>query len=189
MATTTAAVAPSVEYGEASVVTATVTPAAATGAVRVLIKGTVVGSADLSAGKATITLAGSLLSPGAYPLTVTYEGNATHVASSTTTTHVVTKATPTMTVEAPKKVEVGKRAKVKVLLAVENDVALKGRVSLTVKGGQTLKDKVEDGKAVFKLSKAQANDVGSKIRVVIVYGGTSLVDRARAKASIKVVDS
>ena len=189
VATTTAADAPSVEYGAASVVTATVTPATATGAVRVLLKGTVVGSANLSAGKATISLAGSILVPGAYPLTVAYEGDATHVVSSTTTTHVVTKATPTMTVEAPKKVAVGKRAKVKVLLAVDNDVALKGRVSLTVKGGQTLKDKVEDGKAVFKLSKAQANDVGSKIRVLIVYGGTSQVDQARARASIKVVNS
>jgi 5'-nucleotidase len=189
VATAVAADAPSVQYGEASMITATVTPATAAGTVRVLLKGTVVGTATLSAGKATISLAGSSLSPGAYPLQVAYEGNATHQASSTTITHVVTKATPTMTVKAPKKVEVGDRAKVKVKLAVANDVPLKGRVELTIKGGQTLKGKVEDGKVVFKLPKAQANDVGSKIKVVIVYGGTNLVDKARAKASIKVVDS
>ena len=39
---------------------------------------------------------------------------------------MVTKATPTMTVKAPNKVEVGKRAKVKVKLAVANDVPLTG---------------------------------------------------------------
>ena len=61
-ATTISGRRPAVEYGEASVVTATVAPAAATGTVRVLLNGTVVGTGTLSGGKATISIAGKVLS-------------------------------------------------------------------------------------------------------------------------------
>ena len=183
-ATTITGSAPTVTYGTAASVTATVAPAAATGTVVLLNGTTVIGQATLSGGKATVAIPAKLLPPGTYALTLRYTGSAAYTASSTTVAHTVAKVIPEMKVKAPKKIDKGDRAKVKVLLSSTTDVEITGKVELTIKGGKTLKGTVEDGKVVFKLPKAKET---GKLKLKVVYSGSDLVAKTKERLTIKVV--
>jgi hypothetical protein len=185
VATTITGSAPGVDYGQASAITATVAPAGTTGTVTALLNGVAVGSAQLAGGTATITVAGKVLSPGVYAFTLRYQGNDTHQDSSTVVSHTVAKVTPTMTVKAPKKIEVGDKAKVKVKLAAAGGLEVTGRVQVKLKG-KTYNGKIEDGKAVITLPKAK--DTG-KLKLRVIYKGSTLLAAVEQKVKIKVVDS
>jgi len=73
-----------VTSGTAWSLTATVTPASATGTVEVRNGATLLGSATLSGGNASVSIAGNALPVGTHTLTVRYTGSTTHAASSTT---------------------------------------------------------------------------------------------------------
>jgi hypothetical protein len=183
-ATTITGAAPGVTYGQAASVTATVSPAAATGQVVLLNGTTVIGQANLSGGKATIAVPAKLLPPGSYTLTLRYAGNASYAASSTTVAHTVSKVVPVMTVKAPKKIDKGDKAKVKVLLSAADGVPVTGTVTVTIKGGKTLTGTVENGKVVFKLPKAKET---GELKLKVVYSGSNLVEKVKDRLSIKVV--
>jgi 5'-nucleotidase len=180
--TTVSGTAEPFTYGEVGSVAATVTPAAATGTVQVLDGGTVLGSATLSGGQATVPLPAESLAPGSHQLTLRYSGSESHAESSSTVTVIVEKVTPTMTVRAPKRVEKGDRAEVKVKLDA-GDVPVTGEVELRIEGGDTLTRRVKDERVEFKLPRAS----GREIKATVVYLGNDLVDRAEETITIKVV--
>jgi hypothetical protein len=86
----------SVVYGSSKAVPVTVSASGVTPTGSVTIKdgGTVLGTATLSAGSATVTIPAASLAAGAHTLSVTYDGDGDVNGATTTFTLTVTKATP-----------------------------------------------------------------------------------------------
>jgi hypothetical protein len=98
-ATTIAVTAPtSYQVGASASLSATITPATATGTVAFYANGAEIATATAAAGKATGTV--KTLAAGTYAITATYGGSATLAASNTTAsqTLVITQNTPTVTI-------------------------------------------------------------------------------------------
>jgi hypothetical protein len=83
--------------GQSVTFTATISPAAATGSVQFLDGATVIGTAAVAGGSASLTT--SALSPGIRTITAAYSGDATYNSSSASLTQTV-KATSTTTLSA-----------------------------------------------------------------------------------------
>ena len=96
-----AATAQDMFYGQDGSVQVSVTPGTATGTVTVLDGDTVLGTADLSAGRATVTIGGTALEPGIHTLTVRYAGDSRNTASSSTVDVTVRKAVSSVAATAP----------------------------------------------------------------------------------------
>ncbi|HEV3202381.1 MAG TPA: Ig-like domain repeat protein [Bryobacteraceae bacterium] len=85
--------------GQTVTFSATVTPAAATGSVQFLDGATVIGTAALSGGTASVSTAG--LAAGSHAITAVYSGDGNYnAATSTSVTQTVTKAPTSTTVSA-----------------------------------------------------------------------------------------
>ena len=164
--------------------TVTISPAAATGAVTLLDGDTVLGSADLVDGAATMAVPSKTLVPGSYPLQVSYGGDDVHAASSSTLTLQVDKTTPRLKVKAPKKVKQGKRPTVKVTVSAAHQVPATGQVRIKVRPGKTITRTVRDGKKLtVKLPRAKRT---KKLKVKVLYLGSDLVERTSSKVVIRV---
>ncbi|MBC7631766.1 GDSL-type esterase/lipase family protein [Aeromicrobium sp.] len=181
--TTISGSAADVTYGRPQAVSVTITPSTAAGQVTVLNGARVLGTGPATAGTARITVPAKALRPGTYNLTVRYAGSADHAASTTTVKMVVRKVTPSMKVQAPKTIERGTRATVRVAHTAPDDVPVTGKVKLTIKGGKTLTRVVINGKVVFKLPKA--NNAG-KLRLEVAYLGSDLATKLTKYITITV---
>jgi hypothetical protein len=97
--TTLSSSAPSSTYGQPLTITATVIPSAATGSVQFLDGATVLGTATLSGGSASISL--PLLGAGSHPLTAVYSGNSSNSGSTSAVyTQAVQKADITVSISS-----------------------------------------------------------------------------------------
>jgi len=110
-------------------------------------------------------------------------GDATHRASSATVRVVVNKVTPTLRVQAPKRIKSGARATVKVRVTAPAGVPVTGKVSVAIKGGRTVVGTIKKGVVVVRLPAAKAG----KLRLKVTYLGSDLAARAVKTASITVV--
>lgn len=183
--------APKRAYGKKGKVTVTVTAtgtAQVTGAVTLRSGTKALGSANVTGGKAVISVAAKALRPGKHKLTASYAGNAAVEAGSSTATATVTKATSKVKGKAAaKRVKAKKAAKVRVSATGTGLGAVGGKVVVTWRGvkgaakGRTVKRTVtlKKGKAVAqrKLSRK------GTYRVTVTYRGTALV---AAKKNVKV---
>ncbi|KRD44741.1 hypothetical protein ASE38_11815 [Cellulomonas sp. Root930] len=170
-------------YGTAGSVSATVTPATATGTVTVRLGSRVLGSGTLSAGKATIPLPATSLAPGTHQLTLEYAGDPKHKASAATVKVTVKKATPTLAVQAPSEVKVGARPVVRVTLSAPDGVPVTGTVAVAVGGGSTVVDTLSGGEVAVEL--ARATKVGD-LKVTVTYRGSTLAETVKKDVTIKV---
>lgn len=89
-ATTVSATCPTVTFGTSWAAQVSVTPGSATGTVQIREGATVLGSATLTGGTASVVVGGSALGVGPHTLTVDYLGDASHAASTTTCSMTVT---------------------------------------------------------------------------------------------------
>ena len=170
-------------YGEVRAVSATISPASAAGRVEVLAGSRVLASGNLSAGRVVLALPARSLLPGTHLLTLRYAGSATHEASATAVLVTVKKVTPTMQVKAPKKVKLGKQANVRVKLSAANGVAVNGLVKVTLKGGETILRRVDNGSVELKLPKATETGI---LKVKVVYLGSGLATKVVRTLTITV---
>ncbi|WP_205473540.1 ExeM/NucH family extracellular endonuclease [Nocardioides sp. SYSU D00038] len=162
----------SLTYGQARTVAVQVS-GGATGTVEIRSGATVLGSAAVVDGVATVTLPARSLAPGARTLTAAYLGDAATSPASDTFTATVSKAASSVSgTISPKPVKV-KKTKVSLTIKVSAPagVPVTGKVSFKVDGKTKTKTLV-NGKVVVNLGKFKQK--GSK-SVKITYLGSDLL--------------
>jgi len=185
---TSAAVTPDqvrVESGTASVsVTVAATGADPMGTVTALIGGRQVGSATLVDGKAAIAV-GPFESTGTKAIEVRYSGDERVAGSAVSTSVTVVKAKATVSADhKPNVVKVGKtRARLTVRVRADGFTP-GGFVTVTLPNGETLRDRLDDGRLGLTLPKFAS--VGTKV-LTIAYEGNAKTEAASVEYEIKVV--
>jgi VCBS repeat-containing protein len=180
-ATAVAGVSVPTTYGKAGSVSVAVSPAEATGTVELLRGDTVLSTATVADGRATLVLAAKSLEPGTYDLALRYGGDADHRPSSSTVEVVVEKVTPILAVTATK--VSGNRARITVQLSAADDVPVTGEVRVRIEGGATLVETLTDGRAVFEWPKIPK---GGQLSMAVVYPGSDLVQGVSAELTVTV---
>jgi len=200
---TAAVVAPStVTFGKSVKVVVRVSGSGGTptGTVRVTDGKTLVGSAKLLGGKATVTVA-SGLTVGSHTLTVTYSGDTAFAASSDTVKVTVTKASSATTVKVtPKNPTHAQRATVtatvktvqptgsvtvKVTHAVKKTVVKHGKKVTTTVTTTAVSMKValsKNGTATVRLPKLAKGTY----RLTVTYGGSATATSSKATTTVAV---
>lgn len=179
--TAVAGVSLPITYGKAGSVSVAVSPAEAMGTVE-LVKGeTVLSTATVADGRATLVLEAKSLEPGSYDLALRYGGDAGHKPSSSTVEVVVDKVVPTMEITASR--TPGNQARVTVRLTASDDVPVTGEVRVTIEGGETLTSTISDGRAVFDLARAPK---GGELTLTSAYLGSDLAEKATTKVTIRL---
>ncbi len=183
--TTTASVTTPMVYGTSGSVTANVTPANATGTVTVKRGVTFVGTATLSGGAAEIVVPGMTLQPGTHRLTVTYNGDTTHLRSSDTITLVIQKApSSTSAVANPTNVKV-KTGKTDITVTVTSDVGTPtGRVQALVNGVAVASRSLASGTVTIPVGRF--GNVGPR-SVVLRYTGNAQIAPSEDTVIINVI--
>ncbi|WP_460662355.1 Ig-like domain-containing protein [Kribbella swartbergensis] len=179
--TAVAGVALPTTYGTSGTVSVAVSPAEATGTVKLLQGTTVLATAVVADGRGTLVLPAKALLPGTYDLTLRYGGDAAHQPSSSTVEVVVAKVVPTMEVTATKLP--GNRAQITVQLSAAGDVPVTGEVRVRIEGGATLVGTVSDGRAVFEWPKIPKS---GQLMLAVDYLGSDLVEGVNAELTVKV---
>lgn len=184
-ATEVTATADPMAYGTDGSVSVSVTPAGATGAVTVLDGDQVIGSADLTAGAAVVTVPGTALEPGTYDLTVRYAGDSDHEKSTGTVTLKVLKAASETSVTAsPAKVKFKKGTSTLTVSVAATGTTPTGNVAAFL--GDRLLDtaSLSDGTATLEVG--PFSTIGTKT-VTVRYLGSSRVARSSTSTEIEVV--
>ena len=169
-------------YGKVGVVVVGVSPAAATGAVEVVLGAQVLASGTLASGQARLELPAKSLLPGTHQLTLRYVGDSAHKASSSQVQVGVGKVVPRMRVKAPMSVTKGKHALVKVVLRAADGVAVTGKVRIAIKGSKNRTATLKGGKVVIKLPKA----TGRKLKLTVSYLGSDVAEPVTERLRITV---
>lgn len=185
-ASTTAAVvtAATVRLGSPVSVKVTVSGAGATPTGPVVLRkgGTVLASADLAAGRATLKVGSARLGLGSHTLTVDYAGDATHGASSDTVAVKVVKAS-SRTALALSKVSTRQPL---VAVRVAAAVAVSGSVKVSViRDGRTVLTRtvrLTGGRGQVRLPRLPR---GSHV-VVARYAGSTTVDPSTTRSSVRI---
>ncbi len=179
--TAVAGVALPTTYGKSGTVSVAVAPAEATGTVELVRGTTVLATATVADGRATLVLAPKALLPGTYDLTLRYGGDAAHRPSSSRVEMLVTKVVPTMEVTATK--VSGNRARITVQLSASDGVPVTGEVRIKIKDGATLVETVNDGRAVFVWPKIPKD---GQLTLTAAYLGSDLAEGVSADLTVKV---
>ncbi|HWJ09870.1 MAG TPA: alpha-L-arabinofuranosidase C-terminal domain-containing protein, partial [Nocardioides sp.] len=185
-ASTTAAVAEAatVRLGSPVSVRVTVSGAGATPTGPVVLRkaGTVLASADLVSGRATLKVGSAKLGTGAHTLTVDYAGDATHGASSDTVTVKVVKASSRTTLALT---QVASRAPL-VTVRVSAAVAVSGKVTVSVlRDGRTVLTRsvsLTGGRGLVRLPRLPR---GSHV-VAARYAGSATVDPSTTRTAVRI---
>ncbi|GAA4381604.1 ExeM/NucH family extracellular endonuclease [Nocardioides caricicola] len=139
----------SMAYGQTGSVDVTVTPSSATGTVTVRDGITVLGSATLAGGAATVTIPAGSLEVGDHELTLVYGGDSATTGSLGSVTMTVTKAEPTLTATAtPASVEIDQTSSIAVTVAAAG-VSPTGTVMASVDGSVIDTATLVDGAATL----------------------------------------
>lgn len=171
-------------YGQTTDLTVSVSPDA-TGSVSITA-GAHTLTGTLADGTASVTIPATTLEPGVHDLAITYPGVEGKFNPSTGTAKVtVTKATPKVSVKAPKKVKHGKTA---MITATVTATGVKPGGKVTVKIAGTKKKTVKlnaKGKAVAKIKVPKKTQPGTK-KATATYAGDTHVAPGKAKTTITV---
>lgn len=139
----------SMVYGQTGEVDVVVTPSTATGTVTVRDGITVLGSATLTDGAATVTIPAGSLGVGEHELTLVYAGDSGTTGSLGSTTMTVTKAEPTLTATpTPASVEIDQTSSIAVTVA-GTGVSPTGTVTASVDGDVVDSATLTDGAATL----------------------------------------
>ena len=172
-------------YGTSSTVQVTGDPGA-TGLVYVGNGSTVVGIGFLVAGKGSVTLSGTALTPGSYSLGVFFGGSESFEAADTTVGVTITKAATSVrkVSVSPTKVVV-KRTKPFVTLAVSaNGFTVDGGTVTLSRGGKSWTGPVQDGKVRIRLGTFDSK--GSAKTVTATYSGNGVANGSSTTFTVKV---
>ncbi|HET6939102.1 MAG TPA: Ig-like domain-containing protein, partial [Nocardioides sp.] len=181
--TTTAANA-SMVYGQAGSVPVTVsvpnvTP---TGSVTLKEGASVIGTATVSGGSATVIIPGTALTAGTHSLTAEYSGNGNVATSSGAVTVTVAKAGSSTSAEVkPKHPKPGHKVKLKVTVDGANGVVATGQVTVKV-DGHKLTGTLKNGEITFDLGKLAKGAHHAKVD----YLGSANVEDSNDKVTIRV---
>jgi alpha-L-rhamnosidase len=183
-ATTVEAAAVTGTYGQATTVRATVTGDAPTGTVSVSSGDTVLGTADVVDGVATVRVPGSGLATGRRQLTLSYSGDADNAPSVGTAEAVIRQATSRLTARlVPAKPKAGTRPKVNATVTVPG-VRAAGPVVVMQGGKQVASGRLNAaGKVVVRLPQQAAG----KRQVRVVFRGNGNVAGSAKALTFKVV--
>ncbi len=168
-----------VTYGKPTTVTVKVAPSTATGKVELKRGATVLGSAEVTAGTAKVTVSARKLLPGSHNLTVSYSGDEATKASTATLKLTVAKATSkvsavTLSTYKPK----AKKTKLVVSVRVKSDTGVPATGKVLVKiGKRTYSANLVNGVAKVKVAKQSTK---GKKTLKISYAGSSTVAPAKA---------
>jgi 5'-nucleotidase len=183
--TTVAGSADAFAYGTTGTLSITVTPATAEGQVDVLDEsGAKLGTATISAGSGTLSLAAAGLKPGVHTLTLKYLGTSKFAASQGTVDVKVKKAKPKVKVKVADSVDKAGGDKVVVRVTAPDGITVRGKVKLVIKGtGKSVTVKLVKGKAVIELPKI--GQVGT-FTLKAKYLGSALLTRAGKNVKVDV---
>jgi 5'-nucleotidase len=184
--TTVAGAVKAFPYGEAGLLTIAVSRSDANGSADVFDEsGAKIGTATISAGVGSLTLAAKSMLPGTHTLTVKYLGTNEFAPSQSTVTFKVRKATPTVKLKVADEVSKAGGDKVVVRVTAANGVPVTGKVKLTIKGtGKEITVKLVKGKATFTLPKVStAGTYTLKAR----YLGSSLLNKVADRQKVDFV--
>jgi type 1 glutamine amidotransferase len=179
--TAVAGVALPITYGTAGTVSVAVSPDTATGAVELHDGDTALAQATIADGRGTLVLPATSLLPGAHDLTLRYEGDADHRASSSKVRVTVEKVVPTMEISATR---AGKQAVIDVSLTAANDVPVTGEVRVAIQDGQTLVGTLENGRARFEVRRPKGR--ANELTLTASYLGSELALRAETRVTTRV---
>ena len=182
-ASTVSATADRMVYGKAGTVEVTVDPADATGTVSVREGEKLLGSATVTDGAASVTIARKTLKPGTHDLTVTYSGDDAVQGSSTEVVVTVGKAKPTMTVTvSPRKIHHAQTRPVLSVALGKVGFPVTGQVKVGSRGKVYLK-KLRDGVATFTLPSYRKIGVES---VRVKYLGSDLARGVTQRVILRI---
>ncbi len=183
VSTTVTATTGKVVYGRAGAVSVKVGPASATGSVTLTNGATVIGTASLEAGAATIALPARSLPVGTTTLTLGYAGDAAHTVSTGSVSVKVVKATPKLEVTVrPKKIEAG-ATRARIIVEVHaRGFTPTGRVTVRI-AGTTYTVRLEDGTGVVRVRFTKPRTYVAQV----TYLGDATTQTARKQTRIRVV--
>jgi hypothetical protein len=148
---------------------------------------TVLATATLSSGRATLTVPATALGLGRHRLTVAYAGDASHAASQDDVDVTVAKASSHTTVRAPRAVGSAHRARVTVLVngPVSGALPVTGRITLTVRKGRTVVLRhatLAAGRARVTLPRLRPG----RYRLTATYAGSADVAGSTASTTLRI---
>ncbi|WP_165807260.1 ExeM/NucH family extracellular endonuclease [Nocardioides currus] len=152
----------------------------ATGSVLALIDNKVVGAGELAAGKTSIVV-GPFDTVGAKAITLKYLGDDATKAGEGSTSVTVQKATPKLTVKAPKKLKEDEVLEVSVAAAADG-FEVTGQVTAKVKGTSKTKT-LSGGEVDFRLGKLTKPGT---YEVTITFLGSNLAEPVTKTVEVKV---
>jgi 5'-nucleotidase len=184
--TTVAGAVKAFPYGETGLLTIAVSRPEANGSADVFDEhGVKLGTATISAGVGSLTLAAKSMLPGTHVLTVKYLGTNEFAPSQGTVTFKVRKATPKVKLKVADEVSKLGGDKVVVRVTAANGVPVTGKVKLTImKTGKEITVKLVKGKATFELPKIST--VGT-YTLKAKYLGSRLLNKVADREKVDVV--
>ena len=127
--------APSFVYGKTGTLSVQLQAGRPDGSVEVIsATGAKLGTATITGGKGVFTLAAKSLKPGANTLTLKYLGTSAFAPSTADISVQVLKAGPKVKVKVDKTVDKGETTKVVVKVNAPDDIKVKGKIKLVIKG-------------------------------------------------------
>ena len=187
--TTVVAMTDAVRYGTSGSLTVRVggNGSAPTGLVRIISGDSLLGSAELANGRATIELS-KTAAVKAHDLVVLYSGDADYAASEASAAYSVSKVTSKAKITLSKStIKATSRAKATIKITGSNGITAVGKVTVRVTYlGKTLKKSTaalsSTGVAKVTLPKLKARTY----KVTVSFAGSSTVGASSAKAVLKV---
>ncbi|USQ80491.1 ThuA domain-containing protein [Ornithinimicrobium faecis] len=177
-----AGVAQPTAYGTAVTVSVAVSPVTATGEVELRNGDTVLTSATVAQGQATLVLAAGSLPPAVHDLSLNYLGDGDHQPSSSVVRVEVLKALPTMEVTAVRQ-ENSRAVLVTVALSAPNEVPVDGEVRVEIERGETMTTTISNGLATFELPRVPNFN---RLTMTTTYLGSDLVEEAVRTVTLRV---
>jgi alpha-tubulin suppressor-like RCC1 family protein len=185
--TTLRATANATTYGIPARVTVTANTTSATGPVQIKNGTRILGTANLTAGRATVTLPGTALTAGLHTLTAAYAGNVDNTAASTTVRLSVTKATAKLRVTVkPRKLTKAKLKRAKATITITAvGYTPTGKVTIRLKKKRITVSLV-NGKAVINLKKIAKFAKKGKNKITIAYTGDTNTNPTTTRTTLKL---
>lgn len=178
-----AASAASAVYGQPVRVSVTAA-GGATGPVTLSEGGKTLGTGTLGGGSTSITLAGTVLAPGAHQLTVSYPGDAAHVAANAATTVQIAKGATTTSAKLVTKKIVRKKTAAKITVQVTaNGFTPAGKVTVYQGKKKLGTATIKAGKATVKLKKFTK---AGTAKLTVTYAGNATANASSKALKVKV---
>jgi hypothetical protein len=173
-------------YGEAGLVTIAVSRDTAGGTAEVYdAEDNLLGTATITDGRGSLVLAPKLFRPGTHQLRLEYLGDGFFEPSDHIESFIVLKAKPRVRLNVADTIDKSEGGKARVRVVADNDVPVRGRVSVTIMGtGKSVFGRLVDGKVVVTLPKFTSVGV---FRIKAKYLGSALLRAASDIESTRVV--